>query len=147
MAGKKILIIDDDADIVASMKVILESKNYTVLSASSGAEGLKKASEAKPDLIILDVMMETIDKGFEVSRTLRKDADLKNIPIMMLTAIKEVTDINFDAGKTYSEELPADYFDSKPASEVTGSVPVDVFYEKPIKPEELLARVKQLLKE
>ena len=64
----KILIIDDDADIVESMKVVLEDKKYDVVTAFSGSEGLKKAKKDKPDLIILDIMMETSDRGVEVAR-------------------------------------------------------------------------------
>jgi CheY-like chemotaxis protein len=145
---KKILIIDDDPDIVEAARIVLQSRQYRVFTAASGEEGLRTAAECKPDLIILDVMMETIDKGFEVSRALRKDPVLKFVPILMLTAIKEVTDINFNAGNTYTDELPADYFE-RPAA-ITGSpdaVPVDAFYEKPIKAEDLLGKVKSLLKE
>lgn len=143
--AEKILIIDDDEDIVESMKIVLKNSGYSVLSAASGAEGLAKAKSEKPDLIVLDVMLESIDKGFEVAREL-KGGDLKTIPILMLTAIKEVTDINFNAGNTYTDQLPADYFEGGAPVKNTDNLPVDAFYEKPIKPGELLSKIKTLLK-
>jgi CheY-like chemotaxis protein len=143
----KILIVDDDPDIIESLKTVLESAGHSAITASTGEEGKKKAGAEKPDLIILDVMMESIDKGFEVSRSLKNAAGTKDIPILMLTAIKEVTDINFNAGNTYTDRLPADYFTNPEMSAggAAGEVPVDAFYEKPIKPDELLRKVNELL--
>ncbi len=124
----KILIVDDDPDIVEAMKVVLESKDYKVTSAKSGEEGLKKVKVDKPDLIILDIMMETGDKGFDVARVLKRDKNFKNIPILMLTAIKEKTGLDFknEAGDE-------------------AWLPVDDYVEKPLKPDELLAKVDALL--
>lgn len=143
----KILIVDDDPDIIASLSVVLEGAGHTVATAENGEEGKKKAYSEKPALIILDVMMESIDKGFEVSRSLKSAEGTKDIPILMLTAIKEVTDINFNAGNTYTDQLPADYFSNPDdgVSKTTDAVPVDAFYEKPIKPDELLRKVSLLL--
>jgi len=81
--NKKILIIDDDPDFVETTKIVLESKEYDVFSASGPEEGFKKVSEGKPDLIILDVMWPDRISGFEMCRILKKDADSKNIPILM----------------------------------------------------------------
>ena len=124
----KILIIDDDPDIVESMKVVLESKNYHVTSAKDGEEGLKKAKADKPDLIILDIMMETSDKGFDVARQLKWDKNYKGIPILMLTAIKERTGLDFK--KEAGDEV---------------WLPVDDYVEKPLKAQELIAKVGALL--
>ena len=124
----KILIVDDDPDIVEAMKVVLEDKNYKVASAKSGEEGLKKVKSDKPDLIILDIMMETGDKGFDVARALKRDKNYKNIPILMLTAIKERTGLDF----------------KNEAGDETW-LPVDDYVEKPLKPDELLAKVETLL--
>src|SRR3989338_3237914 len=121
----KILIIDDDPDIVEAMKIVLESKNYHVVVAENGEEGLKKVKINKPDLIILDVMMETGDKGFEVARIIKKDEGYKNIPILMLTAIKEKTGLDFKKEAGDEDWLP-----------------VDDYMDKPLKPEELIAKVK-----
>ncbi len=124
----KILIIDDDPDIVESMKVILEFKNYQVNVARTGEEGLKKVRAGKPDLIILDVMMETGDKGFEVARELKGDPRYKDTPILMLTAIKEKTGLDF--GKEAGDEH---------------WLPVDDYCDKPLHPEELISKVETLL--
>ena len=125
----KILIIDDDPDIVEAMKVVLESKNYEVAIAKSGEEGLKRAKQGKPDLIILDVMMESMDKGFDVSRALKKDKDNRDIPVLMLTAIKEKTGLGFE-----KEAGDPDW------------LPVDGYCEKPLNPEELILKVGLLLR-
>ena len=124
----KILIIDDDPDIVEAMKVVLESNNYKVESAKSGQEGLEKVKLNKPDLIILDIMMEAVDKGFDVARDLKKDANYKAIPILMLTAIKDIIGLDFknEAGDE-------------------AWLPVDDYVEKPLKPDELILKVKRLL--
>ncbi len=128
MGNKKILIIDDDADITESLKVVLESNNYSVVTAESGEEGMKKVGIEKPDMIILDVMMETVDKGFEISRELKKNPEYKNIPILMLTAIKEKTKLDFK-----KEAGDADW------------LPVDDFCDTPLDPDELLEKTKKLL--
>lgn len=125
----KILIIDDDPDISEAIKVVLESKNYKVDNAESGEEGLKKIKLGKPDLIILDVMMETGDKGFDVARELKNSKDYKGIPILMLTAIKERTGLDFKKEASDEEWLP-----------------VDDYAEKPLRPNQLIAKVEKLLK-
>ncbi len=124
----KILIIDDDPDIVEAMRVVLESKGYWVINAESGEEGLNKARAHKPDLIILDIMMETADKGFDVARELRKDDLFKNVPILMLTALKEKMGLDFKKEAGDSVWLP-----------------VEAYLEKPLKPEELISKVEHLL--
>ncbi len=125
----KILIIDDDPDIVEAMKVVLESKHYQVRIAKTGEEGLGGVKRDKPDLVILDVMMETADKGFDVARELKWDPKYKDIPILMLTAIKEKTGLDF--GKEAGDEH---------------WLPVDDYCDKPLHPDELLSKVEALLK-
>lgn len=124
-----ILIIDDDQDIVEGMKLVLESKNYIVKTAESGDEGLSMVKNKKPDLIILDVMMETRDKGFEVARELKKNESYRNIPILMLTAIKENTGLDFE-----KEAGDPDW------------LPVDDYCDKPLNPEQLVSKIENLLK-
>ena len=128
-AMAKILIIDDDPDIVESMRIILESCRHTVTVAISGEEGLKAAGAAGYDLIILDVMMETMSKGFEVARSLRESGANKAVPILLLTAIKESTGLDFEKEAGDKDWLP-----------------VDAYLEKPLKPNELLRKVESLLK-
>ena len=125
----KILIIDDDPDIVEAMKVVLESKSYQVCVAKTGEEGLKEARRNRPELIILDVMMETGDKGFDVARELKSDPHYRDVPILMLTAIKEKTGLDF--GKEAGDEH---------------WLPVDDYCDKPLHPEELISKVEALLR-
>lgn len=124
----KILIIDDDQDIIESMKTVLESKKYDVIFALSGEEGLKMVKQDKPDLIILDIMMETRDKGFDVAREIKKQNEYKDIPILMLTAVKEK--MGFDFRKEAGDQ---DW------------LPVDDYTEKPLKPRELIDKIEKLL--
>lgn len=125
----KVLIIDDDPDIVEAMKVILESKEYLVAQAKNGSEGIKKVILEKPDLVILDVMMETQDKGFEVAREIKNNKDYAGIPILMLTSIKEKTGLDFR-----NEAGDKDW------------LPVDDYCDKPLNPKELITKVEGLLK-
>ena len=125
----KILIIDDDADIVEAMKIVLNSRGHHVIDANGGAEGLKKAKADRPDLIILDVMMETADKGFDVARELKGDNNLKDVPILMLTALKDKMGLDFKKEAGDSVWLP-----------------VEAYLEKPLKPEDLISKVEHFLR-
>lgn len=124
----RILIIDDDQDIVESMRTVLESKGYQVIFSFSGEDGLKKAKQEKPDLVILDIMMETSDKGFDVAREIKKQKEYEDIPIIMLTAIKEKMGFDFQ----------------KEAGDKTW-LPVDDYAEKPLRPKELISKIEKLL--
>ena len=125
----KILIIDDDPDIVEAMKTVLESKEYHVDVARNGEEGLRQVKVVNPDLIILDVMMETSDKGFEVARKIKMDKNYEDTPIIMLTAIKDMTGLDFK--KEAGDEM---------------WLPVDDYCDKPLNPEQLISKVELLLK-
>jgi DNA-binding response OmpR family regulator len=94
MAKKRVLVIDDEHDFVEILRVILEDKNYEVTVAYDGEEGLEKAEREKPDLIILDINMPKI-KGFDVCRKLKIDKNFKDIPIIMLSAAFQPSDIKF----------------------------------------------------
>jgi CheY-like chemotaxis protein len=128
MENPKILIVDDDIDHTKSIQVILESNNYSVVTASDRNEGMEKAKLEKPDLIILDVMMSTWHDGFEMSRDLKKDPQFKDIPILILTAVKERTGLGFKSTAGDPEWLP-----------------VDGFMDKPVEPENLLSEVTSIL--
>lgn len=131
MANEKILIIDDDDDIVLAMRLPLEAAGYQVLRAASSDEGLRSVKAANPDLILLDVMMDTTTAGIQVSLTLRNPdpaseyAPFREIPILMITAIHATTPLRFAPDHDY--------------------LPVDAFIEKPIEPDVLLARVREQL--
>lgn len=119
----KILIVDDDPDIVDAGRMILEKEGHQVAAAGTRTEGMKLAEEFKPDLFILDVMMEEVDDGIAMAQDLRiKGVDQ---PILMLTSISKVTGLRFD------KDADAN--------------PVDDFQEKPISPANLVAKVNALL--
>lgn len=130
---KKILMIDDDVNLVNVIKLVLESKNFEFAAAYSASEGLNKIIEFNPDLIILDVIMEDFVAGFRVVSELRtggpnsKYAPYSTIPILMLTSVTSKTNVNF------SDKVG------------TALLPVDAFIEKPVKPTELLAKIEELL--
>lgn len=128
MVNAKIMIVDDDPDYIKVIKAILEKEQYTVVTASDKTEGMEKIRAEKPDLAILDVMMHAWQDGFEMSRQLKKDPHLKNMPVLMLTAVENRTGIGFKST----------------AGDPTW-LPVDVFLDKPIEPDVLLAEVTKLL--
>ena len=115
MPEKTILVIDDDIDLVEIIRVTLENQGFRVVDAQSGARGLELARSGAPDLILLDVMMGTIDEGFQVAYQLRNDPDTRDIPILMLTAVGDQTGFEFDPDKDH-EFLPVDEFLEKPVS-------------------------------
>jgi CheY-like chemotaxis protein len=126
-----ILVIDDDPDMVVALSMPLEAHGYKVSHAANGDLGLKMVKELKPDLIILDVMMETATAGFQVSLALRSPdpqseyAAYKGIPILMLTSIHSTTALRFGPDQDY--------------------LPVDAFIDKPVDPDKLVAQVGELL--
>jgi len=85
--SKKILIVDDDQDIRSALRKILESSGYFVAEAASGKEGFEKADSELPDLIIIDVIMETFSEGFNLIQRLVTNERTKNIPRILLTAL------------------------------------------------------------
>jgi CheY-like chemotaxis protein len=99
--GKKILLVDDDIDTCSNITKVLSSKGYEVTEAYSGAEALKKVLAVKPDLMILDIMMEKDTAGFEVADMIRSERstskykEVRNVPIIVLTAINQVTNSRF----------------------------------------------------
>ena len=104
---KKILIVDDEQDIVESLKFVLEGSNYTCYCAYNGEDGLNLAREIVPDLIILDVMMPRIN-GYKISRLLKFDKKYQNIPILIITARSQEED------KLIGEETGANEYITKP---------------------------------
>jgi DNA-binding response OmpR family regulator len=118
---KKILLVDDEVDIVTVIRLRLESSGYEVIVARDGKEALNTARSVRPDLIILDLMLPGMD-GFHVARMLKYDAHYKDIPIIMLTA---------KAGEE---------------SRKTGAqVGADAYMNKPFEAEKLLSKIRELL--
>ncbi len=133
-SGRKILMIDDDVNLVDVIRLVCEAKGYEFAAAYSATEGLEKIKEVKPDVIILDIIMEDFVAGFRVVSELRAgepDSEFSaftKVPILMLTSVTSKTNMDF------SERVG------------TSLLPVDVFMEKPVKPAELLPKIEELLK-
>ncbi|MHC4109745.1 MAG: response regulator [Planctomycetota bacterium] len=128
MEQAKIVIVDDDQDIRVSLQSILEGRQYTVITAASKAEGMKTIRAENPDLIMLDVMMQTWQDGFEMARELKKHPNFKDTPILMLTGVRDETGIDFKSSAGDPRWLP-----------------VDGYLEKPVEPNILLAEIEKLL--
>ena len=107
MERKRILIADDEEDVVTTLQFTLEKEGYQCLTAYDGKEALDKAKRENPDLIILDIMMPKMN-GYEVSRLLKFDARFKHIPIVMLTARTQAKD------KEIGRDTGADVYITKP---------------------------------
>ena len=123
----KILLVDDDADFVESTKIVLESKPYDVIVAVDGDEGLRKAKEEKPDLVLLDIIMPVKD-GFTAAEQFKEDPELSKIPVLMLTSFST------KGGETHL------------ARSRGFSLETEDYIDKPVTPEELLKRVERQLK-
>jgi CheY-like chemotaxis protein len=122
----KILVVDDDPDFVEFTRIVLEREGHTIVSAAGGGEALDKIAEDTPDLIVLDVIMDTVLDGLSVSQELEEHAEYKQVPIIMITSI---------ANSDYAELFPTDEY-----------VHLDTFLTKPVAPERLVKEVNRLLK-
>ncbi len=121
----KILIVDDDPDFVEVTRLVLERAGHQVLEAASGDEGFTRAKQEKPDLMILDVIMDTVLDGVSTSQRIHDDPELRELPIIMVTSI---------ANTDYAELFPTDEY-----------IHIDAFMSKPITPAALLRQVDRLL--
>ncbi len=127
MKQKQILIIDDDADLVLALRMVLEGEGYLVEEASDGAEGLAKMRAHPPDLVFMDVMMANPLDGYYTTQEISEDPQLRNVPILMLSSI---------ADTPYAASFPTDQY-----------LHIIEFISKPIEPETLLEKVKKALKD
>jgi CheY-like chemotaxis protein len=126
-----ILVVDDDPDIVATSRIILESNGYEVRTASSGREAMDLLARCKPDLMLLDVMMASDTEGFDLAFKLKEDPEFKNLPIIMLTAFLEKV----------RTEGPG------PFEFILGEQwPVEWLFEKPLDTKKLLAKIEAIFK-
>jgi len=121
-----ILIVDDDPDFVEATELVLHEEGYQTVSAAGGKEGFQKAQAIKPDLIILDVMMDSVLDGVSITRKLHEHPVTKDIPIIMVTSI---------ANTDYAELFPTDEY-----------IHIEAFLSKPVDPEMLIKKVRRNLR-
>ena len=100
----KVLLVDDDIDILDQTRLLLESRGYKVVSANSSEEGWKKYQQEKPDIAVLDLIMEEYDSGFVLAYKIKKASGEKMIPIIILTSVTYVTGLKFDAATVEEKE-------------------------------------------
>jgi CheY-like chemotaxis protein len=128
MNRKKILIIDDDPSFLEICSAILEKCDYQVDTASSSKEGLEKLVSERPDLLLLDIMMATMDEGLNFATSIRQSENLSKIPIMIVSAQP-------DAEKGYQRSVEKEM----------EWISADMFMEKPINPQDLIHNVRLLI--
>lgn len=126
--GKRVLMIDDDPEFVDAISNLLDARGYDMVTASNGKDGIAKARQENPDIILLDVMMTTKSEGFDVARELHGDENLKEIPVVLMTGIRKemALPFGFEADENW--------------------LPVRQVLEKPVKPEVLLKTVDKYIR-
>ena len=163
MEKKKILLVDDDMDVIAIVSTILENENFEVITATNKKDGIEKAMTEKPDLAILDVMMTTHYEGFELAKAFNDKEELKSIPKLMQTSIDVFSSSDQDAmnfARMYRNNPEFKEMDvllvEDPKRKTAGIdyknedgktvwVPVDGFIAKPINSKVLLPEIHRLL--
>lgn len=125
---KKILVVDDEPDVVEMLQTVLETASYEVVTAYDGKEAIEKTRKEKPDAIILDLMMPGVD-GFAASKELKGDSETSDIPILVLTAFTQKR-----AQMGYPRDMGL-------------QLETEDYISKPIDPKKLLSRLKEVLKD
>lgn len=133
MEGKRILIIDDDPEVLDALATILEISGYSIDTASNTKDGFGKFEANHPDLVIVDIVLNTRTEGLEFASALKKKEGASDIPIVLIS------------GGYTSSSLESEYQRSGGGN--ADLIPADVYMEKPLDPEGLIENVKQLLRE
>ncbi len=131
MKAKKILVVDDDRDLVASIEAFLTARGFAVTTAGNGKEAYARIVEDNPDLIVLDVMMDYEEEGMVLAGALKTDGPTRDIPILMLSGFNVQKDVR----------------DKVIASLMGQDLPAETFMEKPVRLTDLAARIEQLLEQ
>ncbi len=131
----RILVVDDDVDHIDTTRLILESRGYEVDSARSADDAFEKASELKPDLMVLDIMMPDGTEGFQLVSKLRNELpeDQRQMPILIVSAIHDYTSLRLYPEQSDGTYAPGEYLDAQG------------FIDKPAEPDQLLGKVAELL--
>ncbi len=122
---KKILLVDDDIDLLEQNKLLLESRGFTIVTAESGEDGFKVFQKEKPDAAIIDLIMEQMDSGFVLSYKIKKTEHGKKIPVFILTSATYETGFKFSASSAEEKEW----------------IKCDGILNKPVVVEELIAKL------
>ncbi len=129
MSKPKVLVVDDDIDYVESTAAILQANGYEVVAAFDGKEGFEKAKAELPHVMLIDLMMNTINEGYDLVRNIRSDKRFDNVPLIMISSAhqhKAFKDANFVPDEVW--------------------FPIDIFLDKPVGKETLLKNVSKMLK-
>ena len=129
MSAKRILVVDDDRDLVTSIEAFLGARGFVVTTAGNSKEAYKRIVDDRPDLIVLDVMMDYDEEGMILASALKTDAPTREIPILMLSGFNVQEDVR----------------DRVIASLMGQDWPAEVFMQKPVKLADLAARIDELL--
>jgi DNA-binding response OmpR family regulator len=129
MSAKKILLVDDDKDLVASVEAFLGARGYTITTAGNSKEAYKRIVSDKPDLIVLDVMMDYDEEGMVLASALKTDGPTRDIPIIMLSGFNVQKDVR---EKVLASLMGQDW-------------PAESFMQKPVRLAELAERIEMLL--
>lgn len=124
----KIVMVDDNTDFLFTMETFLQRNGFEVLTADDGQKGMDLIRKEQPDLIMLDIMMETLFSGFEVCKQVRSDNDLKGIPIIGISGMGEELEIDYKQWPDYNYFRP------------------DAFLDKPVDKQQLLQTIPQVIK-
>ncbi|MCP4201480.1 MAG: response regulator [bacterium] len=124
MQRKRVLLVDDDAVFVDALSAVLETR-FDVVTAANGTEALVQLQRERPDVLVLDVMMNHLSEGFDVARRVKADPETSHIPVIMLTAVDQVYDFRMEVQDSY--------------------VPHDRYLEKPVAPETMLEVIEDVL--
>jgi DNA-binding response OmpR family regulator len=129
MSAKKILVVDDDTDLVASIEAFLGARGFVVTTAGNSKEAYKRIVEDKPDLLVLDVMMDYDEEGMVLASALKTDGPTRDIPIVMLSGFNVQKDVR---EKVLASLMGQDW-------------PAETFMQKPVRLAELAERIDTLL--
>lgn len=159
---KKLLVVDDDSDIRDSMQVILTEKGFEVKTAKNKVEALKTLENYKPELILMDVMMDSDQEGFEVVQELKNNPSLNHIPVILISGVEAMTcseaaaeiaaemrknteykNLNVLILKDYEGRTAIDFISEKTGKSVW--LPVKGFHGKPVDYEILMKDIKKLI--
>ena len=132
--GKKILIVDDDSDVILFLSTVLQDQGYQTIDARDGQEGLEMIRSERPDLVLLDLMMPE-KSGISLLSDLERDEDLKKIPVIMVTGVSGETGIDLES------------FLKRGSDKGGGALPLspEGYIEKPINPAKLITLIKEFL--